>query len=330
MPATHIVLEPSHIQTIAHLFDLGDVTAWQQTGKVYRLHAQRGTFALRFFNTGVTLAHVQATQNVRLALAEAGFPVGAPISTVTGTTVVEWTSHLCELQPWIPHNGDGCNWSSIIAAAAPLRRMHDLMASCHVTPDQHDDPWRSPAELADHLVTNAASLRYQARQAGVMIDRHLQLAERILETLGDGGILDACPRRLTHGDFQGHNLLFQGNSLTGIIDFERLEHRPQLYDLAWPFVFWRFFGTPMGDYEDADWRCARSCCIAYDAASPSVLGDREWATLPLLMAYIPARGIAEAAGEAAPIEEIIAFAKALEFAAWLVQHADEAMDRLRS
>src|SRR6266540_2802090 len=257
MPATHVVLESSHIQTIAHHFDLGDVTAWQQAGKVYRLHAQRGTFALRFFNTGVTRAHVQSTQMVRGALVEAGLPVGAPVSTPAGTTIVEWNGALCELQPWIPHNGDGHNWASLITAAAPLRRMHDCMATCPAVPDQHDDPWRSPAELANQLAANAVSLRQRADQIGVAI---------------------------------GHSL-----------------HLARLYDLAWPFIFWRFFGTTRGDYDDLDWQLARAYCVAYAAASTQVLDERDWATLPLLMAYIPARGIAQAAGESEPIAEVVAF-----------------------
>ena len=154
-----MVLEPSHIQTISHHFDLGDVTAVQQTEKVYRLQAQHGTFALRFFNAGVTRAHVEATQMVRLALVEAGLPVGAPVSTSVGTSIVEWNGALCELQPWISHNGDGHNWANLITAVAPLRRMHDCMATCPAVPNQHGDPWRSPAELANQLAENAVSLR---------------------------------------------------------------------------------------------------------------------------------------------------------------------------
>ncbi len=164
MSATQVVLDPSDIQTLAQHFDLGEVTAWQQTGNVYRLHAQRGTFALRFYNTGVTLAHVQATQTVRLMLLEAGLPVGAPIRTAAGTTVVEWTGHLCELQPWIPHDGYGDSWSSILAAAAPLHRIHDILAACPVTPDQRDDPWRSPAELAEQLAADPPQTLHQQQQ----------------------------------------------------------------------------------------------------------------------------------------------------------------------
>jgi Ser/Thr protein kinase RdoA (MazF antagonist) len=329
MPAPHVVLESCHIQSIADQFDLGDVTARQQTRKVYRLDAQRGTFALQFFDAGVTRVHMQATQIARLALVQAGLAVAAPVRTSAGTTILEWDGSLCELQPWIFHDGDGHNWANLITAASALRRMHDCMVTCPAVPDEQDDPWSSPAELANQLAENVVSLRRYADHAGMVIDRFLQQAGHILETLHGAGILDSCPRQLTHGDFQGHNILFKAGALAGIIDFERLEHRPRLYDLAWPFIFWRYFGTTLGDYNDSDWQSARACCEAYAAASTPALDDHDWATLPLLMAYIPARGIAQAAREPEPVDEVVAFAKALDFATWLVEHPHDALTRLR-
>jgi hypothetical protein len=48
------------------------------------------------------------------------------------------------------------------------------------------------------------------------------------------------------------------------------------------------------------------------------------------MAYIPARGIAEAGQEEQPLGEILAFGKALAFAESLVQHPTQALQRLRA
>jgi Ser/Thr protein kinase RdoA (MazF antagonist) len=328
MPRSHVELEPDHLQAIAQAFDLGAVTAWQHTGKVYRLHAQAGTFALRFNNTEATRTHVEATQIVRRTLAAIGFPTAAPISASDGTTIIEWNGLLGELQPWIAHTTDGSSWANVVTAATALRHMHDHLADCSAQPDQRDDPWRTPAALAERLAVDAAALRHQARQVGVVIDRHLDRAATILGMLHASGELEACAQCLTHGDFQGPNLLFHEHALAGIIDFERLEIRPRLYDLAWPLIFWRWFGAEAGAYTNTDWRYARDCCDAYATAAPAALADREWATLPLLMAYIPARGVAMAAGETQPIEEILAFARALDFALWLVQHPHAALARL--
>ena len=318
------------IRTIVQAFALEVVKVRPHTAKVYRLQTTAGDYALRFANAGVTRAHVLATQFVRRALVAAGLPVVAPLTTAAGTAIVEWDGLLGEVQPWMVHTGDGSAWSRLITAGATLRHLHDHLAALHVQPDQRDDPWRSPAELADQLAAAMPKLRRFAAQDGVAIDDYLERAAMVLEALDDSDLLKGCPRQLTHGDYQGRNLLFRGRTLSGIIDFERLEYRPRLYDMAWPFVFWRWFGTSRGPYTAADWRQARACCSAYAAASPQGIADAEWVVLPLLMAYIPARGIAQAADEDAPIGEVLAFGQAIEFAAWLVEHPDAALARLRS
>jgi Ser/Thr protein kinase RdoA (MazF antagonist) len=326
-------LAPAELQAIADAYALGQVTAVQHTGKVYRLRGARGVFALRFFNIGVTRAHVDATQMVRYALQRAELPVGAPLRTPAGATIVERNGLLGELQPWIAHTDGGGNWPNLIGAAGALRRLHEVMAVCDVQPEQHDDPWTPPGQLATRLRADAPALLERARQSGVpathsAVEWHLPDALAVLEALHIGGTLDRCPRQLTHGDYQGRNLLFRGDALAGVIDFERLERRPPLYDLAWPLVFWRWFGTDEGAYTEADWQAARACCAAYEAVHTPAVDASVWATLPLLMAYIPARGIAEAAGEDDPLGEVLAFGKALDFARWLVQHPDEALTRL--
>jgi Ser/Thr protein kinase RdoA (MazF antagonist) len=323
-----MLLEDADIQAIADRYGLGRVTAQRHTEKVYHIQAERGMFALRFSNADASLAHLEATQTVRATLADAGLPVGSPLRAVDGLTVLTWAGLLGELQPWIAHNDDGHKWPHVVKACAALGSMHALMVCSGATPDQREDPWRSPAELAAHLAAHTETLRTDAAKQGIGISRHLDLAAYILDRLCAYGMLDTCDRQLTHGDFQGRNLLFQEDTLVGVIDFERLEHRPRLYDLAWPLIFWRFFGTELGNYDDTDWQAARACCAAY-AATATGMTDRDWATLPLLMAYIPARGIADSTQEDEPIGEILAFAKALPFAAWLVDHPDDALTRLR-
>lgn len=317
-----------HIQALANRFGLGLVAARQQTAKVYQLESGRGAFALRCFNPEATRAHATATQQARAILTAAGLAVGAALPTTSGETLLASEGLFWELQPWIVHSDDGHSWPNVVGAASTLGRIHDALAACDAMPEQRDDPWRSPGALAEQLAANAERLRAVGRGQGMTIDGHIDQSLHILETLRDEGLLVAAPRQLTHGDYQGRNLLFHDGALVGVIDFERLEHRPRLYDLAWPFVFWRFFGTDEGNYTERDWQFARAACAAYAAACATGPGDREWATLPRLMASIPARGVADAVNEDAPVAEIVAFAKALPFATWLVDNPRAAIARL--
>jgi Ser/Thr protein kinase RdoA (MazF antagonist) len=328
MTASYLLLENTDIQVIADRYGLGRVIEQHSREKIYHLHTTQGEFALRFSHANASAAHLEATQAIRTTLTSAGLPVGAPARAVDGSTVFRWAGLLGELQPWIAHNDDGHNWNHVIMASAALGHIHTHMAGSRAAPDQREDPWRSPAELAAHLAAHTEILRTDAEKEGIAIGHHLDLAGYVLNRLCEYGTLDTCERQLTHGDFQGRNLLFQDDTLVGIIDFERLERRPRLYDLAWPFVFWRFFGTKLGSYGKADWQAARACCEAYSAAATG-LTERDWATLPLLMAYISARGIAYSTHEDEPAAEILAFAKALPFAVWLVDHPNDALALLR-
>src|SRR5262249_4648970 len=143
MPATHITLDPAHIQSIASAFGLGDVSAARHTGKVYALHSPRGVFALRFYNADATPAHIYATQTVRLTLAEAGLPIVIPLHSASRTTVVESNGLHGEIQPWIPHTDNGGSWPHLLIAAGVLPHLHTVLATCTVQVDQRDDPWRT-------------------------------------------------------------------------------------------------------------------------------------------------------------------------------------------
>lgn len=324
------VLTPSDIEIIADSFKLGPVTVQRHTNKVFRFDTHSETYALRFYNAGVSQTHVQAIHTTCQSLAEADLPVVKPLATIVGTTIVKYQSWLGELQPWIVHDDDGGQWNTLVKAAATLRQLHEYMSDITVRTDQQEDTWRTPTELAEQFAIDGAVLREQAKLAHMDIQQHLDQATIILEILQKDGRLDNLPRQLTHGDFQGPNLLYQDGFLVGIIDFERLEYRPRLYDLAWPFVFWRWFGTDADKYTEMDWYYARTFCDLYRSARATKIDDDEWATLPLLMAYIPIRGIVLAAKEAEPLAEIRAFAKALDFAEWLVRNPEQAISRLHT
>jgi Ser/Thr protein kinase RdoA (MazF antagonist) len=329
MPATDVHLDPAQIKTIARAFGLTNVVARKITGKVYSLQTNEGMFVLRFYNAGVTRAHIDSTQKVRSSLCEAGLPVVTALCASAGSSVIEMNGLLGEVQPWIHHTADGGSWENLVIAAGVLPRIHATLGACTALVEQHDDPWRTPGELLVQIQNDRPRLRALSQRHGSNIEQYVDQAIAILDTLHARELLDKCAKQLTHGDFQGSNLLFGDNGLVGIIDFELLDYRPRLYDLAWPLVFWRYFGTSEGPYTKFDWEHARACCSAYAHGESGGSAEVDWATLPLLMAYIPVRGIADAGGEESPLEEILAFATALEFSEWLVRHPAEVLRRLR-
>jgi Ser/Thr protein kinase RdoA (MazF antagonist) len=92
------------------------------------------------------------------------------------------------------------------------------------------------------------------------------------------------PVRPLHGDWQTNNLFFEGDELSGIIDFHQADRAPRLLDLATAVERNCFFWNRISDGEDdaLDLHHAELLVAAYHAASP--LNGVERAALPDMLA----------------------------------------------
>lgn len=292
--------------------------SWSQ--RAHELVTSQGRFVVSVFGDEVTRGHLAAMQSVRRTLAADGLPVVPAID-----SILSLDGRVAEIQPWVPHDGYVTDRAGILAAVAALGPLHIAMARCDVTPEQRSAPWSWPEELADRLGREAPSVLSAAAESGRDLAAAVESAQRILSTLS-GFEVFRRDLQLTHGDFHARNVLLTGGKVTAIVDFERLEFRPALHDLAWPLIFWRVLGSDLGEWSEPDWEWAAACCSAYAATQP--LAHDAWVQLPLLMASIPAYGIAMATDESDPVGEIEAFARALPLAEQLIADPYAARDRM--
>lgn len=266
-------------------------------------------------------------QSVRRSLRADGLPIVPMVNDRSGRTILVVRGRLAEIQPVVEHDDNAGNWHALATAACTLGHLHDALARCTAEPEQRDAPWCWPEAVRERLSRDAAQLCTIGERSGYDIRDAVSTAQRILDVLVDTDLCD-CPAQLTHGDFQGPNILMYDGRVRAVIDFERLDRRPRLYDLAWPLVFWRLFGTTLGDWTEYDWRHAARCCRSYAVGTTRPPSEAEWQLLPLLMASIPAYGVADALGESDPVAEVKAFAVALPFAENLVTNPCAAVARL--
>jgi aminoglycoside phosphotransferase (APT) family kinase protein len=125
----------------------------------------------------------------------------------------------------VPQAGDAALEGPRFPAVA--RQMGELLASFRLLPTaglQLDDGWADPARLAAH------ARRWLQEVSGLAAAERTALA----------GLLDRLPalfaRRpvvLAHGDFAPVNVLTDGTSLTGLLDFESVRLADPLFDVAW-------------------------------------------------------------------------------------------------
>jgi Ser/Thr protein kinase RdoA (MazF antagonist) len=104
----------------------------------------------------------------------------------------------------------------------------------------------------------------------------------LLERVGDR--LERFGLRPLHGDWQTNNLFFDGDRLTGVIDFHQADCGPRLLDLAVAVERNCFFWNRISAGQDAayDLRQAALLVDAYDAVEP--LSGDERAAFPEVLA----------------------------------------------
>lgn len=234
--------------------------SWSQRAHV--LVTTRGRFVVSLFGDEVSRGHLVAMQSVRRSLAAQGLPVVPAID-----AILSIDGHVAEVQPWIAHDGYVTDRAGIVTAAGVLGPLHRGLARCKVTPEPRSAPWQWPEELADRLDRETPGLLAEAARSGREISAAVASAQRILEGLSRYDVYRG-DRQLTHGDFHARNVLLTRGEVTAVVDFERLEFRPALHDLAWPLIFWRILGSDLGAWTEADWDWAAACCRAYAVAQP--------------------------------------------------------------
>jgi Ser/Thr protein kinase RdoA (MazF antagonist) len=92
------------------------------------------------------------------------------------------------------------------------------------------------------------------------------------------------PRRPLHGDWQTNNLFFEGDRISGIIDFHQADHGPRLLDLATAVERNCFFWNRISEGDDGafDLRHAELLVRSYHAEAP--LDDAERGALADVLA----------------------------------------------
>ena len=121
-----------------------------------------------------------------------------------------------------------------IGAIAETREAAVTLARIHATPVEMSDPFpgRSVAERVDGLKAEMGRLGSSdlAPQLSILLGQ----AESIL---GEGEPFEADAGCLTHGDYRGQNLLFQGAKVVAVLDLDEAGTSSRLYDLCYAVAF---------------------------------------------------------------------------------------------
>ena len=115
-----------------------------------------------------------------------------------------------------------------------------------------------------------------AQIAGLPAAQRSLLESALRELAGQESHLSQLPQANLHADLFRDNVMFDGEQLSGVIDFYNACSGPMLYDLAITFNDW--CSTPAGDIDEAR---GQALLNAYAALRP--FAPQEWPLWPMML-----------------------------------------------
>jgi len=261
-----------------------------------RLTTEAGEYLLkrrapaRAVETRVALAH-----RLQRTLAERKFPIAPLVPTRAGDDGVWLDERSYELFVFVDGDGFSRSPASAEAGGAALARLHSIAAtmgevsgapsgSFHAMPAIDQSLPQIPAAVAavesdvesDALKRTCRLLAHGYREAG-----------RRAESAG----LSGMPRQIIHGDWHPGNLIYAGDTVAAVVDFDSVRLEPRISDVANGLLqFAMLMGEPddpLSWPEGLDPKRVESFLRGYDQTmsdlGDSELSDGEWKALPWLM-----------------------------------------------
>ncbi len=207
------------------------------TNRVYKVEGAHGVAFLRRYKRPDADMVVREHGVIRRARA-AGVPAAQPIAARDGRTVVERGGAvyaLYEAAAGVQLASGSLTLEQARASGAMLARLHDALGSML---DLGYTRWRlewDGAAWCERL--NVVERAILARARLDETDRWaLERVRAQRAWLADGACRHryqpSAPAQLTHGDYQDANLFFDGDDVSGVIDWEQAAFMPRGFELA--------------------------------------------------------------------------------------------------
>ncbi len=248
-----------------------------------------GQWVVRVYRPYVDSTRLGLIHAAREALARAGVPVALPIPSRVGEHCTAFAGRYFEVERFVPNDGRMNSWEKLEAGLPTLGVVHSALAGSSV--EVAEGPL-----FANHVAASEAlswtSKATERIRAWRPTDTEALLAERA-DDLAQTLLLEAdlftgtqVPSQLVHGDFWDNNVLFAGDQLVLVADFDFMGVRPRIDDLALTLYYANseFAGDRLSDDRI---RQLSSLVKAYDRGLATPLSEAEKYALPLALARQP-------------------------------------------
>lgn len=236
---------PADLEALTGTYRLGDLHAIRylpdgRMNRNWKLDTDRGRFALKHL-TDRDPADVRRKLGLLERLAAKGIPVAAPVATADGDLICETGGNAYYLCEWIEGEHVGAEMSRAQAAhmGAVIARVHRALAHpglglppVQAIPATVNDPDAAIAETGRFL--KAAERLDQDdfdRAAAPVLHRRLELIAANAPLRPEPGIVPG-PHGWMHGDCHHWNLIWTGDRIRAVIDWDRIRSGPCAEELV--------------------------------------------------------------------------------------------------
>lgn len=228
----------AQIQEVLRLFGLAllsftELTCGSNwTGRRYDVQTDKGRIFLKVRSKWWPLAQAEYVSGLERHLRARGFPVPELCSATDGECFGTWDGHICECHRFVEGESDlGGNDSRLKAAAHTLATLREMVEG-YPPPGTYLGPDIGyPTQERVGFFTDRVRGFFQGQDEA--IGAVGELAREFAKL--DPSCASRCPNSasVVHGDYHPGNLLFNGNELMAVCDFDLAQAAPRAFDVAY-------------------------------------------------------------------------------------------------
>ena len=272
-------LVDADVAAIAEGFGLGAPRRWRAiaAGTInsnFEIGTSRGRFFVRV-NEGKALGDVAWEGDLVVALAARGVPAPVPLEARDGARVLRHRGLLVSAFPWQPgeHRAAGA------VRPGDAAEVGAVLARIHLAGLELPRAMRRPS-IYDHAHIKGRFESFRGSGDPALAEAIAVLGDELAWLDTCAGARHAATHGVIHGDLFRDNVLFEGDRLVGVLDFEQASAGSFAYDLAVAINDWAWDGRPRPEI-------ARALIAGYEAVRPLAPADR--AALPIEVRAAAAR-----------------------------------------
>lgn len=183
---------------------------------------------------------IRAQHELMYWLRRGGFPAPTIVPTITRQSFLVLDSELYEVQEYIegaPYNHD--RTAHLEEAAFTLGRYHIRVEGFAPHALRRPGELYSPA-IMTRLLTKLTAV-WQLRRDRHLADMARRLEAQVIDLSARFSEHGALPHRVIHGDYYADNLLFEGDTIVGVVDYDKARWQPRIAELAEALIY---FASP--------------------------------------------------------------------------------------